>query len=274
MWVEVPRSEDPHDGIAASPRHHTYEFHSAILPDDRRVIVYVPDAYCRDQVRHFPVFYLNDGQNLFDGKTSYVAGCTWRAHTTADTLTSEDLIEPVLLVGIYNTGLRRMPEYTPTRDETLGGGEGPAYGRLLIEEVKPFIDSHFRSLPEPRNTALGGSSLGGLISLFLGLSYPDVFGKVAVLSPSIWWDHRSILSLVRQIEPRPDLQIWLDMGTAEGARHLRDADLLRALLLKRGWRSGLDLSYLRVEGAVHDEDAWARRFDKVLRFLFPARHTL
>ena len=246
-------------------------FHSRFLPDDRDISIYLPVLYRSESRRRFPVFYLHDGQNLFDGRTSYVVNRTWRAHTTADALTRDGLIEPVILVGIANTGVRRMDEYTPTRDAVRGGGEGGRYGRLLAEDLKPFIDARFRTLPEPENTALGGSSLGGLITLALGLEYPDIFGKLAVMSPSVWWDNRSLLSLVNAIRSKPELKIWLDMGTAEGLRHLRDTDLLHRRLILRGWKDDVDLKYVRIPGAIHDEEAWANRFDQVLRFLFPAK---
>jgi predicted alpha/beta superfamily hydrolase len=258
------------DDLAGNRRYHVYKFHSAILPDDRAVQVYLPPQYMEEEKRRFPVFYLHDGQNLFDGRTSYIAGRTWRANQTADRLNAEGLIEPVILVGIANTGLRRMAEYTPTRDMRMGGGEGRKYGRLLVEELKPWIDRKFRTLAGRADTGLGGSSLGGLISLFLGWEYPSVFSKLAVMSPSLWWDHRSILSIVNQPGPKPDLRIWMDMGIAEGARHLRDADLLEQVLVRRGWRPGVDLVYEKAEGAVHDELAWAERFGDVMRFLFPA----
>ena len=190
------------------------------------VSVYLPPQYLEDEERRFPVFYLHDGQNLFDGRTSYIAGRTWNAHTTADELSLKGEIEPVILVGVANTGLRRMPEYTPTRDSKMGGGEGRRYGRLLVEELKPLIDRSYRTLTDGRNTGLGGSSLGGLISLYLGFSYPGVFAKVAAMSPSLWWDQRSILSAIERTDPKPELRIWLDIGTAEGVRHVRDADML------------------------------------------------
>ena len=135
------------DGLDGNPRYQVHEFHSEILPDDRMVRVYLPPQYLEETERRFPVFYLHDGQNLFDGRTSYIAGKTWHAHTTADRLTLEGQIEPVILVGIANTGLRRMTEYTPTRDFKLGGGEGRSYGRLLVEELKPLIDRSYRTLP-------------------------------------------------------------------------------------------------------------------------------
>jgi predicted alpha/beta superfamily hydrolase len=256
--------------LDSSPRYSVHPFHSEILPDDRAVSVYLPPQYFEQEDRRFPVFYLQDGQNLFDGRTSYIAGKTWNANRTADRLTNAGEIEPVILVGVANTGLRRMAEYTPTRDFKMGGGEGRSYGRLLIEELKPLIDSTYRTLVDAKNTAVGGSSLGGLITLYLGFAHPEVFGKIAVMSPSLWWDHRSILNAITQQERKPNLRIWLDMGTAEGTRHLRDADMLEGLLVKRGWRVGVDLAYVKAQGAVHDEQAWSDRFGDVLRFLFPA----
>jgi predicted alpha/beta superfamily hydrolase len=274
----APQSADditPSHELDNNPRYLVLRrFHSRFLPDDRDIEVYLPEAYTIQPQRRFPVFYLHDGQNLFDGRTSYLAGRTWRAHSTADRLTAAGLIEPLILVGINNTGLRRMAEYTPTRDPHLLGGDGDRYGRLLIEELKPSIDRAFRTLPDAADTALGGSSLGGLISLYLGLAYPEVFSKLAILSPSLWWDERSILRMLNNLRTRPNLRIWLDMGTAEGLRHLRDTDLLYRRLLQRGWRDGPpsehpDLRYTRVPGGLHNEDAWAARFDQVLRFLFP-----
>jgi predicted alpha/beta superfamily hydrolase len=259
------------DDLDLNPRYSVRKFHSEILPDDRVVSVYLPPQYLEQEERRFPVFYLHDGQNLFDGRTSYIAGRTWNAHTTADRLTQDGEIEPVILVGVANTGLRRMAEYTPTRDFKMGGGEGRSYGRLLIEELKPLVDSSYRTLPEAGSTGLGGSSLGGLISLYLGFTCPEVFGKVAVMSPSLWWDQRSIFNVIDQTWPRPELRIWLDIGTAEGVRHVRDADHLQRQLIKRGWQLGVDLAYSKADGAVHDENAWSERFGDVLRFLFPGK---
>lgn len=247
------------------------DFHSDFLCNDRDVRVYLPEAYLTNPEQRFPVFYLHDGQNLIDGRTSYVVGRTWRAHTTADDLTRRGQMEPVILIGIDNTGVRRMAEYTPTRDPRHGAGEGPRYGRMLIEELKPLIDSELRTLPDRTNTALGGSSLGGLITLALGLDYPEVFGKLAVLSPSVWWNQRALLRLVSEATPQQRPCLWLDMGTAEGLRHLRDCDLLHHRLKQRGWRDGRDMRYLRVPRGLHDENAWAARIGQVLRFLFPPR---
>jgi predicted alpha/beta superfamily hydrolase len=268
---------DPSDAI---PRLESYRFHSDLLPEPehRAVLVYLPRAYFEQPHRHFPVLYLHDGQNLFDERTAFIPGHPWYAHTTADRLIDEGLIEPLILVGIANTGLRRMAEYTPTPDPKHGGGEGDRYGRLLLEEIKPFVDRTYRTRPEPEHTGLGGSSLGGLISLYLGLQYPNVFSKLAVMSPSLWWDRRSILTFIpamlEGVAPRPTLRIWLDMGMEEGLRHLHDTDQLFQILQRLGWRPGVDLRYQRIAGAGHNEDAWGERFGDVLRFLYPRNPTL
>ena len=254
-------------------RLHSFHFHSAILPDDRCVSVFLPPQYDSEPERRFSVLYLHDGQNLFDPKLSYIPGRTWRAGSTADEMNYSGRAEPLILVGIANTGLRRMAEYTPTRDFRMGGGEGRAYGQVLTDEIKPFIDTTFRTLTASEHTGLGGSSLGGLITLFLGLERPDVFSRLAVISPSIWWDHRSILNIVREARPRPRPRVWLDIGTAEGARHVRDTEQLYRLLEAEGWEGNSDLKLLKVPGGVHDEEAWANRFDQVLEFLFPAGQT-
>ena len=246
------------------------QFQSNILPENRDLIVYVPEGY-DDGDGRYPVLYLHDGQNLFDRKTAYVPGRIWGVHETADRLIAEGAIEPLIVVGIYNTGAQRLAEYTPTRNSKMGGGDADLYGRMLVEEVKPFIDDAYRTLPDRENTGLGGSSLGGLVTLYLGLTRPDVFSKLAVLSPSVWWDHKSILAFVNEAKPEFRPRIWLDMGTREGGKSsLNDSVLLHKLLVKRGWRDGVDLLYTRVEGGTHDEASWALRVEPLLRFLFPA----
>lgn len=276
LWKAAPKTPAEPNLIPLPPakhpieRLHGYSFHSAILPDDRTISVYLPREYQLEPQRRFPVFYLHDGQNLFDPQTSFVAGHTWQAGTTADRMSKNGEAQPVILVGIANTGLRRMAEYTPTRDYRLGGGEGHAYGRLLTEELKPWMDNNFRTLPQAEHSGLGGSSLGGLVTLYLGLQYPQVFGRLAVMSPSVWWNQRSILGFVAEFAGENRPRIWLDIGTSEGTRHVRDTELLHKRLVEQGWKPGVDLALLKVPDAVHSEDAWAARFDQVLAFLFPA----
>jgi len=246
-------------------------FQSEFLSDPRNLVVYVPPGYGQEVDRRYPVLYLHDGQNLFEGATAFVPGQDWHVSDTAEELITAGVIEPLIIVGIYNTGRHRIDEYTPTRDRRQrAGGDAALYGRMLTRELKPFIDRTYRTLPDPANTGLGGSSLGGLVTLYLGVQHPDVYGKLAVLSPSVWWDNRVILKLVRLTDPKPRLLIWLDIGTSEGGKTVRDARELRDELLKAGWVLGSDLIYAEIPEAGHNEAAWAERVGPFLHFLFPA----
>lgn len=251
-------------------------FHSKFLNNDRDVIVYVPPGYATDTSKRYSVLYLQDGQNLFDGATSYIPGQEWRIDETTQKLISERRIVPLIIVGVYNTGKDRVDEYTPVPEPRFkAGGNGDLYGRFLVEELKPFIDKTYRTRKDAAHTGLGGSSLGGLISLYLGLKYPSVFGKLAVVSPSVWWGDKEIVKDVDAVSRKPHLRIWLDIGTREGrdAKEaqgtLEDARLLKASLLKKGWRDGTDVKYFEAEGAEHNEAAWAARAAQILEFLFP-----
>lgn len=244
------------------------QFQSAHLPDARDIVVYLPPGY-EDADDRYPVLYMHDGQNLFDPETAFQEGAHWRLGETADALIEADVLSPLIIVGIANTGERRIEEYTPTRDKKLGGGLADQYGRLLVEELKPFIDKTYRTRTDVASTALGGSSLGGLVTLYLGIAYPDVFGSLAVMSPSVWWDRRVILKTVRGARPKPPLRLWVDMGTAEGRRGLDDARQLKAALVGAGWVAGKDLHYAEYEGGRHSEEAWADRAGEILAWLFP-----
>lgn len=235
--------------------------------------MYLPPGYDAQPERRFPVLYLQDGQNLFQGSTAFIPGMDWRAGQTADRLIGEGAIQPLLMVGIYNAGKQRVREYTPARDWKLGGGGADRYGRMLIEEIKPFIESEYRTLSGPSNTGLGGSSLGGLVTLYLGLRHPDVFGKLAALSPSVWWKGGWLRKFAARTSVTPRPRIWLDIGTNEGGRVVADVARFRETLVSKGWQLGRDLHYEEVKDAVHNEAAWAQRVGPFLQFLFPARET-
>jgi predicted alpha/beta superfamily hydrolase len=247
-------------------------FRSKFLPTARDVLVYLPPGYDAEASRRYPVLYMHDGQNLFDGATAYIPGQDWRVGQTADALIREQAVEPLIIVGIYNTGRERVEEYTPSADPRLKvGGKADLYGRLIVEELKPLIDSHYRTRAGVCDTGLGGSSLGGLVTAYLGLRHPQVFGKLAVVSPSVWWDGRRILSDVAALKSRTDARIWLDVGTGEGMRAIKDARLLRDALVAKGWRLDQDLHYHEAHNARHTETAWAQRVEPILRYLYPSQ---
>ena len=216
------------------------------------------------------MLYLHDGQNVFDRATS-ATGEEWSVDETAQRLIQEGSIEPLIIVGIYNAGERRIDEYTPARDTRKNvGGNATAYAKMLVQEIKPFIDRRYRTLRSAPNTGLGGSSLGGLLTMHLGLRFPTVFNRLAVLSPSVWWNDRGLVREVEALAAKLPLRIWLDAGMDEGADVLHDVRLLRDVLLSRGWVVGQDLAYMEAEGGGHNEQSWAKRVEGVLRFLFPA----
>lgn len=249
-------------------------FPSDILRNRRDVLVYLPPGYRRFTRKRYPVLYLQDGQNVFDAATSF-AGVEWGMDETAERLIRAKLIEPLMIVAVANIGENRVHEYAPTPGVIEAKGKRKkrsrgllrVYDRFLIEELKPYIDKQYRTKPEPEFTGLGGSSLGGLAALALGLWHSDVFSRLLVMSPSVWWDKEAIVRMVTQLNGKLPLRIWLDTGTHEEgwerARTLRDA------LLAKGWRQDVDLAYREIEGAEHSEAAWAHRVEPALSFLFP-----
>jgi predicted alpha/beta superfamily hydrolase len=252
-------------------------FHSKILDNDRDVIVYLPPGYDATQSKRYSVLYLHDGQNLFDGATSFIPGQEWRVDETAQALIGAAKVEPLIIVGIYNNK-DRINEYTPAADPKYKmGGKADLYGRMLVEELKPFIDAQYRTKKEVTHTGLGGSSLGGLVSLYLALKYSKVFGRVAVVSPSVWFANKQIVHYVEALPKKPAVRIWMDIGTKEGRnaeeaqQTVNDARLLKETLVKKGWKVGKDLNYFEAAGAEHNEGAWAARVESILRFLFPRK---
>ncbi len=257
------------------------QFHSQFLEHDRDVLVWLPPGYegSTEVLRSFdegstdvryPVLYMHDGQNLFEPETAFQKGEHWRVGETATELIEAGRIEPLIIVGIYNTGEARLHEYTPTDDAKLGGGQADDYGRMIIGELKPLIDRTYRTQVDRDSTGIAGSSLGGLVSLHLAFNHPAIFGRAAALSPSVWWDRKAVLKTIRGARAKPKLRLWVDMGTAEGRRGLDDARLLKAALVGLGFLEGVDLHYAEYEGATHSELAWSERVGPMLEWLFPA----
>jgi len=249
-------------------------FRSKILANRRDVLVYLPRGYSRFSRQRYPVLYLQDGQNVFDAATSF-AGVEWGVDETAQRLIRNNLIEPTIIVAIANTGEERIHEYAPTRGvidtnakrKKRSRGLAKHYARFLIGELKPYIDKKYRTKPKAEFTGLGGSSLGALLTLWLGLSFPNVFTRLIVMSPSVWWDDQVIVKMVEKLDKKLPLKIWLDTGTHEpGWEHARD---LCVALVEKGWHLFDDLEYHEIEGADHSEGSWAMRVDPALRFLFP-----
>lgn len=276
LLVVAPASAQQPHTLTGDIRSHK-SFHSNILNNDRDIVVYLPPGYELTKRKRYSVLYMHDGQNLFDGATSYIPGQEWRVDEAAQSLIASGKIEPLIIVGVYNTGMSRINEYTPAPDKKYKGGQADLYGRLLVEELKPFIDRTYRTLTGPRHTGLGGSSLGGLVSLYLGLKYATVFGRLAVVSPSVFFADQHIVHYVEQQPKKADVRIWLDIGTREGRnpeeaqKTVSETRVLKEALIKKGWKPGRDLNYLEAEGAEHNERAWSARIEQILTFLFPPK---
>lgn len=248
-------------------------FQSVWLDRARDLWVYLPPDYAKPgNTQAYPVLYMHDGNNLFDAATAF-GGREWQADETAERLIQGGELRPVIIVGVSNSP-DRMDEYTYTT-ATLGGqlmgGAGALYARFLVDEVKPFIDLAYRTLPDVENTGVAGSSLGGLISLYLAVHHPDTFSRIGIVSPSIHWARESALHTARRI--RPGLRIWMDMGWHEDDHgrpptEIRQLRALRTILDRKGYEAGTNLAYFEDPRGVHSEADWARRLPKILTWLF------
>jgi predicted alpha/beta superfamily hydrolase len=252
-----------------------HEFSSRIFRNRRFLRVWLPPRYDAEENRNrrYPVFYLNDGQNLFDTTTSF-AGVEWQVDQTADRLIRQEVVPPMIFVGIDNAREQRIREYLPYRSVSpaVMRPQGARYPDFLAKEVMPFIADRYRVAAGPDVTALGGSSLGGLISLYVALAMPGVFGRLLLESPSLWIANRRILRESRRFRAWPQ-KIFLAVGTREVGRDDKDRETVESVrdLASTMRRSGMDDRRLVLdiaEGATHSEGAWAARFPQALQFLF------
>jgi predicted alpha/beta superfamily hydrolase len=252
-----------------------HEFQSGIFRNTRLLRVWVPPGYDQPEnnSRQYPVFYLNDGQNLFDPATAYI-GVDWQVDEAAARLIAEDKIPPLVIVGIDNAQKDRAKEYLPYRsmNPPVFRPQGRRYPDFLLNEVMPFLGERYRIARGAENTGLGGSSLGAIISLYTEIARPEVFGRLLIESPSLFISNRQLLRASRAFRQWP-ARIFMAMGTREAGNQERDRQVVEDVReLERILRhAGLDESRLRVNidaGATHSEGAWAKRFPEALSFLF------
>ncbi|MFY9907201.1 MAG: alpha/beta hydrolase-fold protein [Terriglobales bacterium] len=264
------------EAVAALPiaggQLYLHELRSQVFGNTRLVRVWLPPDYDGCGAAHYPILYLNDGQNLFEAATAF-AGVHWQVGETATRLISERRIPPLIIVGIDNTK-NRVQEYIPYRskDPRVLNPKGRSYPEFLRGEVMPLIEERYRVRKGPENTGLGGSSLGGLIALYTQFAMPGVFGRLLIESPSLFVANRKILEENRRFRGWPE-RIYLAMGTREVGHEEKDAKIIGGVreLEYMLHASGLGEDRLKVridEGAGHNEVAWAARFPEALEFLF------
>ena len=260
-------------GAAGDLRLH--EFHSRIFRNTRFLRVWLPPGYnnAENSERHYPVLYLNDGQNLFEAATSY-AGVEWQVDETADRLIGEGAVPAMIIVGMDHATKDRLREYMPHRSmhPMMVRVQGRHYPDFLTKEVMPFVERAYRVATSPENTGLGGSSLGALIALYTVMVRPGVFGRLLLESPSLWASSRQAIKQSRTVRIWPE-RIYLAAGTAEAGSADRDRTVVDdvrelAAILRRAVLSEKRLLLVIKDGAGHSESAWAERFPEALQFLF------
>lgn len=253
------------------------DYNSPLLEVDRHIVVWLPPAYDANPDKRFEVIYMHDGQNLFDPRIAYT-GVDWGVDEAAMRGERAGKYDAPIIVGIWNTS-RRLYEYSPWHD-------GATYAQFVVEELKPKIDAGFRTLTGPEHTYTMGSSMGGLISMYLVQNYPQTFGACGCVSTHVSWSPQMIEWFMgrdpSKAEPTPyliqDIQagarmpkgvrLYFDYGTegldaAYGAPH----DALSAWLNGQGFADGADYKIVKFEGAGHNEAAWRERVGEQLDWL-------
>jgi predicted alpha/beta superfamily hydrolase len=243
----------------------------------RQVEVLLPDHY--DPTVKHDVIYVHDGQNVFDAHTSFT-GIDWAVDERLSSMQKKGHLRPVIVVAIWNAGSNRVREYMPSqpREKVLAaarregwGGEilSDAYLRFIVEELKPFIDSTYSTSRTPESTFIMGSSMGGLISLYAVLEYPEVFGGAACLSTH--WPALGgvFLEYLSENIPTPGShRFYFDFGTvgldAQYEPYQRRVD---QMMEEKGYVQGQDILTLKFQGADHSEAAWSKRIHKPLEFM-------
>jgi predicted alpha/beta superfamily hydrolase len=227
----------------------------------RDIYVYLPPDFSFSHKIKYPVLYMHDGQNLFDPKRSSF-GNTWKVEESLNYLISNKLIPPMIVVGIDNTPDRTW-EYTHAWDMSRSkGGGAKEYLDFIVFDLKRYIDHIYPTNPSKNFTGIMGSSLGGLVSLYAGAVYSDVFGLVGALSPSVWWNNKSILQVLKDSD-LPS-RLYIDSGSLGGERP-KEAQEVFEVYRERNLKKVL---FFVDEEGEHNEISWAQRFPKALIFLF------
>lgn len=233
-----------------------------LLP--RNIVIWLPPGYDSLSEKYYPVLYMHDGQNIFDPATS-AFGIDWQMDETADSLIKANEIDELIIVGIYNTH-HRQTEYVPS-------DTGYNYMKFISEELKPFIDKTYRTLPDRKNTAVAGSSAGGLISLMMLWEYPNIFSKGACVSPAFKISNIDFVDDVKNYSGlKKPIKIYIDNGGVGIEEKLQPGiDEMLSALKDKGYGEGNDLLWFKDSKSEHNESAWAKRAHIFLKYLFPKK---
>ena len=259
FWTKAGHQRVNHGQITGTVRYHRALKGAGVKQRD--LVVWLPPGYEADKGVRYPVIYMHDGQNIFDPVTSSF-GTDWSVDETADELIKKKSVEPVIVVGIYNTS-DRTEEYTP-------GHKGTAYMKFVIKTVKPLIDSTYRTKPDRKNTFVGGSSAGGIISFMLVWEHPDVFSRAICMSPAFrnpfaagGWNY--VKAVEKSNGKKKDVFFYMDNGGVGLESQLQNGiDEMMTALKAKGYEEGKDFVFVRDPAAQHSEAEWAKRFPQAL----------
>ncbi|WP_396171769.1 alpha/beta hydrolase [Flavobacterium sp.] len=254
-----PTSEDKNHNTA-SKQVSAFSIEAPQLNTTKKIWIYLPKDYDASK-KKYPVIYMQDAQNLFDTKTSYVG--EWNVDEKLDSLHA-----PVIVVGIEHGNEKRMEELTPYKNAKYGGGNADNYLDFIVKTLKPAIDFKYRTKTNAKNTGIMGSSLGGLVSYYALLKYPDVFGKAGVFSPSFWFNRNEIIELTEKT-PKLKTKIYFLCGDNEGdADMVLDLNKIDALISKKRCECKNLTQKKIVKGGQHNEKLWRDGFSDAYIWLF------
>ena len=229
----------------------------------RQVWVHLPPAFESDPDLPRHLLILHDGQNLTPLRAEALGG-SWLADEIVDRLAEAGEIPPLVVAGIDHAGEGRIDEFAAM----AAGRPNPMmvdYAALVLDEIVPALAREFNLRTDFEGLALGGSSMGGLATIWMAAMYPRRFGRLIVMSPSVWWGRRAILRLLRTHPIDPDTRVWIDAGVKEGARVVRDAFTLADRLRLQGVAN---VKFVKEPKGTHDEASWARRLPDALRWIY------
>lgn len=244
----------------AQNRFSTFDIDAPQLQSKKKIWVYLPLNY-EKSTQKYPVIYMHDAQNLFDKEASFAG--EWNIDETLDSLKAK-----VIVIGIEHGNEKRIDELTPYTNEKHGGGNADAYLEFIVTKLKPQIDTTFRTKTNARNTCIWGSSLGGLVSFYAALKYPEVFGKVGCFSPAFWINKEAIFQKMENT-PKFNTKIYLLCGDKEdsGAMVTNMNEMETLINSKRCECKKLNKSVI-VKGGEHNEKLWRNAFAKAYLWLF------
>ena len=228
----------------------------------RRITALLPHNYHQSD-RRYPVLYLQDGQNLFD---DYAPFGNWGIDKKLSWM-AEQGFGDIIIVAIDHAEEERIAEFTPSHSTKLGKGEGKKYVRFLADTLKPYMDKSFRTLPDRMHTGIGGSSMGGLLSIYAGIMYPEVYSRIMLFSPSLWVDPNIYFNLTQFLGPL-DLKIYMYGGGQEGSNMVNNLNWLKSTLINQG-RKEQEHFRLKIDpNGQHNEGKWGEEFPEAVRWLF------